>query len=708
MIRIRSVALISTLFCAFCLTACDKTAWNNPHKAKDSLANYGYSSFSEPPKTLDPVKSYSSDEIVFSAQIYEPLLQYDYFSRPYKLVPLTATEMPVAIYKDTNDNVLPVNAPIKDIAYTVYDIHIKPGILYQPHPAFAKDSTGQYLYHNVKADDFSHVKILSDFKKTGTRELTVDDYIYEIKRIADPNSGSPIYGVMNKYIVDLESLHQRLKDARESGIKFLDLREFDLKGVKKMDDYHFQIIVKGRYPQFTYWLAMTFFAPIPWEADVFYSQPHMNELNLNFSWYPVGTGPYLLEENNPNRQMVLARNPNFHGELFPGGASEDDQTQGYAADVGKSVPLLDKVIYGLEKESIPRWSKFLQGYYDNSAISSDSFDQAIQVDRNGNVDLTSELKEKKVRLETVVSPSIFYYGFNMLDPVVGGNSDRARKLRQAISIAVDYQEYISIFMNGRGLVAQGPIPPGIFGYSDEKNPIANMPINTAKKLLAEAGYPDGVDEKTGEPLVLHYDITSSAGPDDKARFDWMRKQFAKIGVQLNIRSTQYSRFQEKMRTGNAQIFGWGWNADYPDPENFLFLLYGPNGKVKHGGENAANYSNPVFDQLFEQMKNLDNTPKRKEIIDKMVKIAQVDSPWIWGVYPKNFVLSHQWVRPSKPSSMANNYLKYAHYYPNKRAIKRKDWNQPITWPLYVLLLLLAVIFIPVIASYMRRQRRSIK
>lgn len=708
MTRIGSVVLIPALFCAMCLTACDKTAWNNPHKAKDRLANYGYSSFSESPKTLDPAKSYSSDEITFIAQIYEPLVQYDYFSRPYKLAPLTATELPVTIYQDAKGNVLPAGAPIKDIAYTIYDIHIKPGILYQPHPAFAKNSQGHYLYHNLKASEFNHIKILSDFKDEGTRELTVDDYIYQIKRLADPNIASPIYGVMDKYIVDLENLHQRLKAAHESGKKYLDLRAFDLKGVKKIDDYHFQITVKGKYPQFIYWLAMTFFTPIPWEADLFYSQPQMAERNLNFSWYPVGTGPYLLEENNPNRQMVLAKNPNFHGELFPGGGTEADATEGYTADVGKQVPMLDKVVYALEKESIPRWSKFLQGYYDNSAIGSDSFDQAIQVDKNGNVDLTPELKEKKIRLETVVSPSIFYYGFNMLDPIVGGASDRARKLRQAISIAVDYQEFISIFMNGRGLVAQGPIPPGIFGYTDEKNPVANLPLKQAKKLLAEAGYPGGVDEKTGEPLVLHYDITSSAGPDDKARFDWMRKQFAKIGVQLNIRSTQYSRFQEKMRTGNAQIFGWGWNADYPDPENFLFLLYGPNGKVKHGGENAANYSNPLFDQLFEQMKNLDNTPERKAIIDKMVKIVQVDSPWIWGVYPKNFVLSHQWVRPSKPSSMANNYLKYAHYYPEQRATVRRQWNQPITWPLYALLALFAVIFIPVVASYMRRQRRSIK
>ena len=71
----------------------------------------------------------------------------------------------------------------------------------------------------------------------------------------------------------------------------------------------------------------------------------------------------------------------------------------------------------------------------------------------------------------------------------------------------------------------------------------------AKKLLADAGYPEGRDKKTGRPLILNYDVPASSGPDDKARFDWLRKQFQQLGIELNIRATQYNRFQQKMRTG---------------------------------------------------------------------------------------------------------------------------------------------------------------
>ena len=152
-------------------------------------------------------------------------------------------------------------------------------------------------------------------------------------------------------------------------------------------------------------------------------------------------------------------------------------------------------------------------------------------------------------------------------------------------------------------------------------------IEVAKKLLAEAGYPDGRDAKTGAPLVLYFDTTAS-GPDAKSRLDWMKKQFDKIDVQLVVRGTDYNRFQDKMRKGNAQMFDWGWNADYPDPENFLFLLYGPNKKVASGGENAANYANPEFDRLFEQMKDMDNGPERQQVIDAMVEIVRRDAPWI--------------------------------------------------------------------------------
>lgn len=696
---------------------CSDQPWNNPYPEAEAKANVLYTSFSERPKHLDPVRSYSSNEYAIIANIYEPPLQYHYLKRPYQLTTLTAIDVPQPRFYSKDGILLPSGSAETLIDRSVFEIKIKPGIYYQPHPALARDEQGRLNYHALDENMLEDIYALSDFKKTGTRELTADDYVYQIKRMAHPALHSPIFGVMREYIVGLDEYAKVLKNAWLSEKKahpdapWLDLRSYALAGVQATDRYTYTITVKGKYPQLLYWLAMPFFAPMPWEAEAFHAQPGMKDKNLTLDWYPIGTGPFMLTVNNPNRQMVMARNPNFHGEVYPEVGEPEDRITGLLKDAGQPLPFIDKLVMSLEKESIPYWNKFLQGYYDASGVSSDVFDQAINVSAQGEVGLTDAMRAKGIDLKTAVSASTYYFGFNMFDPVVGAPAgESGKKLRHAISIAVDYEEYISIFLNGRGIAAQSPLPPGIFGYQDGKAGINSVvyewrndrpyrrPIEQAQTLLAEAGYPDGRDVKTGEPLTLYYDTVAS-GPDDKARLSWFRKQFAKLSIQLVVRSTDYNRFQEKMLKGNAQMFSWGWNADYPDPENFLFLLYGPNGKVNYQGENAANYTNPEFDALFSQMKNMDNSPVRAELVDRMIAILREDAPWLWGFHQKSFSLHHAWYYNSKPHLMANNTLKYKRIDPELRQQMRVLWNQPVWWPVVLVFVLLVISAIPAIRSY---------
>ena len=708
------------LLVSLLLAGCGDASWNSPYPYSENSENIYYSSFSQRPNHLDPAQSYSSNEIVFTGQIYEPPLQYHYLKRPYTIIPLSATEVPHPYFEDKDGNRLADGVSRDRIAFSVYEIHIQPGIQYQPHPAFAKDANGKALYLNLKQEDLADRNSLSDFSETGSRELIAADYVYQIKRLAHPKLHSPIFGLMGEYIVGLKEYSKVLRDvvkqrgAEEKSNQFLDLQQYPMSGVEVVDRYTYRIKLHGEYPQFVYWLAMPFFGPIPPEADQFYSQPGMKEKNITLDWYPVGTGPYMLTVNNPNRQMVMERNPNFHGETYPAEGEVADEENGLLSDAGKPLPFIDRVVFSLEKEDIPVWNKFLQGYYDASGISSDSFDQAIQVSNQGEAGLTDDMQEKGIRLSTGIAASTYYMGFNMRDPVVGGYNDRARKLRQAISIAVDYEEFISIFLNDRGIPAQGPLPPGIYGYQAGEagvNPyvyewvngkLKRKSIEVAKKLLVEAGYPEGRDAKTGKPLIVHLDSTGG-GPDDKARFDWFRKQFEKINIQLDIRSTDYNRFQEKMLKGTAQLFQWGWNADYPDPENFMFLLYGQNIKIGKNGENAANYESPEFDQLFGSMKNMPNGPERMALIKRMTKIAQKDAPWLWGLNPKQFSLYHEWLHNVKPHVMANNTLKYKRLNPQLRATKRALWNKPVLWPVIAVFLVLIAALIPAINTYREKQ-----
>jgi ABC-type transport system substrate-binding protein len=699
------------------LTGCGRALWNNPYPASQRDDNIIYSAFSERPKHLDPVQSYAENEAVFTQQIYEPPLQYHYLQRPYTLVPLTATDVPKPQRFDQDGNALPETADSEEVAFSVYEIKIMPGIMYQPHPAFAKDAAGNLLYHSLGAKQLEDIYVLNDFKGSGTRELVAEDYVYQIKRLAHPRLHSPIFGLMSEYLVGLKELSAELKkaDAALKAGEFLDLRKFPLEGVEVVDSHTYRVKLRGVYPQFVYWLAMPFFAPVPWEADRFHSQPGMERKNLTLDWYPIGTGPYMMRINDPNRQMVLEKNPNFRGEKYPAEGEPEDAAAGLLKDAGKLLPFVDKAIFTLEKEAIPYWNKFLQGYYDSSGITSDSFDQAVQVGSSGEIELSESMREKGIQLFTSVEPSTFYVGFNMLDQVVGGKSERARKLRHAVSIAMDFEEFISIFRNGRGIAGQGPIPPGIFGHIDGCEGInpyvydcANgqpqrKPIEYAQKQLAEAGYPNGIEAESGKPLVLYFDTTAS-GPEDKARLDWLRRQFDRLSIQLVIRTTDFNRFQDKVRRGEVQIFFFGWNADYPDPENFLFLLHGPQSRALKNGENSANYENPEFDRLFEQMKDMENGPERQAVIDKMVEIARFDAPWSWGFHPKEYVLAHSWNSNIKPNEMARNGLKYRRVDPQQRVEKRIAWNQPVVLPIAVGALVLAISIAPAIITYRRRER----
>jgi len=715
--QIRCCFRVLILLVFGCLESCGLQVWNNPYPTADASAVILYTSFSERPKHLDPAVAYNANEYSFIGQIYEPPLQYHYLIQPYTLIPLTVSTMPILSYLNSKGELLADNAEDSEVAFSEYELRIRPGIRYQPHPAFSKNEKGQLLYHALDNESLSRIHLISDFEVSASREMTAYDYVYQIKRLVDPRIHSPIAELMKHYIVGLSELSEELKQfSGGENNASLDLRNFTLSGVEAVDRYRFRIRIRGKYPQFKFWLAMPFFAPMPWEAVEFYSQPGLIEKNITLDWYPVGTGPYRLIENNPNKRMVLARNPNFHEEYYPSEGEADDRAQGLLDDADKKIPFIDKVVFSLEKESIPYWNKFLQGYYDKSGISSDSFDQSIQFSGQGSAELTETLNRKNIYLQTSVTTSISYMGFNMLDTVVGGYDQRSRLLRRAISIAFDYEEYISIFMNGRGVAAQGMLPPGIFGYADGKkgiNPyiydwddgeVRRKDISQAKQILASAGYPGGNDSITGKPLVLYLD-TVATGPDSKARLNWYRKQFAKINIQLVIRATDYNRFQQKMRSGNAQMFMWGWNADYPDPENFFFLLHGPNAMVKFDGENAVNYRNPEFDRLFESMRSMQNGAQRYEAIQQLQELVRRDSPWLFGFHPKKFSLYHSWNKNQKPNLMANNSLKYIRIDAEQRKIVRQNWNQPKVWPLGVFMLAGFVCLIPAWMQYRKKQQR---
>ena len=738
-VRARHPACLVAALC-FGLAGCGVP--NNPNPPGSESTNTYFTAYQESsPKYLDPTSSYSTNETPITYAVYEPLLRYHYLKRPYVLEGRSAEAVPVPRYLDKEGHELPADVAGEQVAESVYDIRIRKGIMYAPHPAFAKNADGTPTYGHLTASDTADKFAIGDFPKTGTREVVAADFVYAIRRIATPRIKSASFSVMSEFIVGMKEYAKRVRatdtdlrrrlPATQRDLPLLDFRQIPFEGATALDDHTLRIRVVGKYPQFKYWLAMTFFSPIPWEADAFYSQPGMIQHNLSLNYWPVGSGPFMATEYLQNRRHTLVRNPNFRGEPYPCEGSAEDKQRGLLDDCGKPMPFLDKIVFNVEKERLPMKSKWRAGYLDEPDIEHLTWGLEFASESRDSDAAEKEFKDKGFRFPRGVEASNWYLGFNWWDPVVGkgktaGDQERNRKLRQALQIAVDWEEYSVLFesQGKAGPPATGVIPPPVFGFrtgQEGMDPIAydwkvengegravRKPLAEAQKLMIDAGYPGGRDVRTGQPLVLNYDYQRVPTPELRAEIDWMIKQFAKLGIQLELRATDYNRFQDKMDSGSIQIYWWGWNADYPDAENFLALMYGPNSKAltKGQGENGSNYQNDEYDKLYEKLRYLDDGPDKQVAMDRMTEILRRDSPWLWGYNPYAVGSYQPWTHNAKPSQQVNDVLQYRRIEPNLRAQLVREWNPPHFWPLWVIALAFLLGLWPAWRAFKARERTN--
>ena len=555
---------------------------NDPYPPAKEGEKVLYSSFVDAPRTLDPATAYNTRAHAITGAVYDTLLKYHFLKRPLELIP----GLVVA---------LPERTELAD-GRVRYRFELRQDLLYANDECFELSEPGGR-----------------------TREVVATDVAFQLSRIADGEVGSPVIEPFSN-IQGFQAFSRDLKARREADPHFNQkpIQEQyaavgQIAGIETPSRYVLLITLHRAYPQIKYWFAMEFATPVPWEAVVYYDGEAGRP---RFDDHPVGTGPYILSEYDKQSRYVLERSPNWYGVrhpewrapsgVFPSEGDEEDRTSGRLDYAGRSLPFIDRVEVRREKENIPRFNKFIQGYYDASGIIKESFDKVVQEDA-----LSTEMAERGISLGKSVALDVFYIGFNLDDSVVGrSGGERSRKLRQAMGLVIDVDEYSRIFMNGRGVPAQSPVPPGIYGYeSDYENPYARVDLTRAKKLMEEAGYENGIDPETGEALRLTFDSadTSTAGITQIRFYTSAWKQ---LGIDVRIEATNYNQFLEKLRNGGYQVFQSGWVADYPDPENFFFLLWSDMSKSKFGGPNATNFSNADFDELFVSMKARENGPQR--------------------------------------------------------------------------------------------------
>lgn len=536
-------------------------------------------------KGLDPAYAEDLYSAVEVSQTYEGLFEYHYLKRPYVLVPQLAESMP-----ERSNNGL------------VYTIRLKKGVVFQDDPCF-KSTKGL------------------------GRELTSEDVLYSLKRLADPKLASPGWWVLDGRI---EGLNTWRDLAAQKGVA--DYSSI-IEGLKAIDRYTVQLKLTRPLSHFLYFLAMPFTFIIPREAVEYYGK--------DFIQHPVGTGPFRLSEYNPNSKIVWIGNPTYRHEVYPNEGDDQDEKNGLLQDAGASLPFVDRVVVSIFVEQQPMWFNFMSGRLDFSPIPKDHFESAVTSDQ----ELSDELQQKGMRLFKSVSMDLTFASFNMTDPILGKN----KYLRQAVSLAYDQVTFNQLFYNGRAIPAKGPIPPGIFGYDSKlKNPYRQFDLTKAKELLKKAGFPEG----KGLPPFEYAAIAGTAGRQGAEYFE---KIMSSIGIKLKINSYSWPQFLDVIKTKKAQIWEHAWSADYPDAENFFQLFYGQNISP---GMNDANYINPEFDRLYEQLALTTNLLERKKLYQKMIEFLIEDCPRIFESHRTNYSVIQPWLKNYKPHAFTHGTYKF--------------------------------------------------
>jgi len=467
--------------------------------------------------------------------------------------------------------------------------------------------------------------------------------VYSIKRVADQKNASTGYWAFNDRIVGLDEFR-----AATAGSLPTDYA-MPVEGLRAVDRYTLRIRLKRPYPQLLWILSMHYAAALPREAVEFYGDDFVN--------HPVGTGPFVLESWRRNHRVVYARNPAWRrtgrdveelrrmGEGENGGVGEWESGGMGEGEREDAFPQMDRIVEYVIDDSSTRWLCFLRGQIDlYTDISRDNWDVVITPD----LELDERLRDMGVHLSSIAGLDTFYTAFNMDDPVVGTN----RKLRQALTCAFNSEEWTR-FYNHRITRAKGPIPPGVAGHWQGPS-LYPFDLEQARKLLAEAGYPEGRDPKTGKRLKLTLEL-GRTDLETRESTELFIGFMDKIGVVIEPSYNNWPTFLRKLGRRQAQMFRVGWIADYPDAENFLQLFYGPNSSP---GPNRSNYVNPEFDRLYEQVREMSDSPKRTELYRRMAKIVVEDAPWIFMYHRMDYTLHYDRLKDYVPHDFPYGMDKY--------------------------------------------------
>jgi oligopeptide transport system substrate-binding protein len=573
-----ALALTAIAAAAFCATAVAAPEFGDPAKVL-RIAFVAAETGFDPQAAADLYSNF------VDRAIFEPLYQYDYLARPYKLVPNTAAAMP-----DISPDGL------------TWIIRIKPGIYFADDPAFGGKQ----------------------------RELTAADYVYSWKRVLDPRTRSPNLQIFDDVFVGTDV---RLAAAKASGRFDYDA---PMEGLVAVDRYTLQL--KLKQPSYNLIHDLTSSASAAVAREVIQAYGDASGWAMD---HPVGTGPYVLGQWERGHRIVLLANRTYRDVRFPDSSDPADGAI-VALMKGKRLPQVGRVEISIIEESNPRLQAFERGQLDYTTVPSDIARSVLAP----GPELLPRFKAAGVLLAHGVQPSIVYTYFNMDDSIVGGYSREHVALRRAISMAYNTDEDIRVLRLGNALPATQPIPPGVSGHDAAIDGRSNYDPAGAKALLDRFGYIDRDgdgwrDLPDGKPLVLALGFTPEA--NERPYLELWQRSLKAVGIRMEVVTQKFPDLLKMARSGQLMMWTLANTSTTTDGYGFLGLLYGGHA----GLSNLARFSLPEFDRLYGQSRSLPDGPQRTALFGQMSGLVAAYAPWILEAYRIENVLVYPWVEGYK-------------------------------------------------------------
>ncbi len=550
---------------------------------------------------FDPARVSDLYSNTVNEAIFEPLLTYDYLARPAKLVPGVAEAMP-----EVADN------------GRVYTYRIRKGVHFTSDPAF----------------------------KGARRELVAQDFIYSFMRFMDPRNRSPYAFLIEGKIEGLDELAAK---ARATG-KF----DYDAKvpGLVAVDSHTLRFRLTKNDYNFPYITAMMPSYAVAREVIEAYGDDTMA--------HPVGTGPYALKSWSRGAKIVLEANPGYRGFLWDFAPTADPWDQALVTAMrGKKMPQIGRIEISIIEEEQSRWLAFNQKELDYVNVPATFRSEVFDADKK----LKPAWAERDVSVFRAIDPEITYSYINFRDPLVGGFSREKIALRRAIIMGYNLDEEIRVVRKNQAVAVEMPIPPGVVGHDISYRSINRYDPVLANKLLDHFKYARGKNGfrtlPDGKLLTIRY--TSSTSALDREFQELWRKSMEAIGIRMEF---QVSKFADQVKAAKAcqlMMAGFAWGADYPDGDNFMQLLYGPNSQQSNNGC----YQSAAFDAFYEKSTQMPDSPERNHLFLEMTRQMEVDGAWSLHVARERNQLLWPWTLGYKKHPILNAEFVYMDVAPRR-------------------------------------------